>query len=85
MVDDSDGSRPELTFSGENGEQVLARHFSYVQRRDMGGSVLFPDRDAVVEHVSSTLTRAHLTHRVPEFDGPLRVTSDNVLFVAIAR
>ncbi|MCZ4496466.1 MAG: hypothetical protein JWM25_1049 [Thermoleophilia bacterium] len=79
----SDGdSAPELDFSSENGEQVLQRHFPHVDVRPMFGHATFPDHAAAVAHIKTTLTRAHLADRLPHFEGPLRVTTTNTMFVA---
>lgn len=73
---------PDLEFGSENGAEVLARHFDHVETRSMGGHATFPDHAAAVRHIRATLTRAHLAERLEPFDGPLRVTTDNVMFVA---
>jgi SAM-dependent methyltransferase len=78
-----DGSdAPELAFSTDNGLEVLQRHFEQVEQRSMAGHATFPDYDAALAHVRTTLTRAHLAERLPRFDGPLRVTTSNAMFVA---
>src|SRR5262249_25074741 len=52
-------SWPESTFSAENGEWGLLRHFTIVERRDVRGTLTFPDRDAVHDYVSSLVTKSH--------------------------
>ena len=81
MVSDGD-SAPQLEFSSENGAAVLERHFERVEVRPMFGHATFPDREAALRHIRSTLTRAHLAERLPRFEGPLRVTTTNSMFVA---
>lgn len=78
-----DGSdAPELEFSTDNGTEVLRRHFGQVEQRSMAGHATFPDHAAAVAHIRTTLTRAHLADRLPWFDGPLRATTSNAMFVA---
>jgi SAM-dependent methyltransferase len=69
------------TFSAENAEGVLLRHFTIVERRDVRGTVTFPDREAVHGYVSSLVTKAHLADSLPSFDGPLSVSRHAVVFV----
>jgi SAM-dependent methyltransferase len=78
------GAAPELEFSTENGLDVLRRHFPEVEQRSMAGHAIFPDHAAAVAHIRTTLTRSHLADRLPRFDGPLRVTTSNSMFVARA-
>jgi SAM-dependent methyltransferase len=75
-------SWPESTFSAENGEWGLLRHFTIVERRDVRGTLTFPDREAVHDYVSSLVTKAHLADALPFFDGPLTVSRHCVVFVA---
>jgi len=69
-------------FWSENGEGILARHFARVERRDVLGTVVFPDPEALRSLVAVTITRAHLADRVPRFDGPFRARSAHCVFVA---
>lgn len=81
LVDATDS--PGLwTFSRENGEEILKRHFPSVERRDITSTLLFPDRDAVVRYISAAPTRKHLAEKVPQFDGPFRTRLLHTLFVA---
>lgn len=77
-----EGAAPALAFSTENGADVLGRHFPKVETRPMAGHATFPDHAAAVAHIRTTLTRAHLADRLPHFDGPLRVSTTNTMFVA---
>jgi SAM-dependent methyltransferase len=81
MVGDG-ADAPDLEFSTENGLEVLQRHFEHVEQRSMAGTATFPSHEAAVAHIRTTLTRAHLAERLPHFDGPLRVTTSNSMFVA---
>ncbi|MCW2928623.1 MAG: class SAM-dependent methyltransferase [Thermoleophilia bacterium] len=77
-----EGTAPALRFSNENGAEVLGRHFTDVEQRSMAGTATFPDHAAAVRHVRTSLTRAHLADQLEPFDGPLRVTTTNTMFVA---
>ncbi|MGH2932905.1 MAG: class I SAM-dependent methyltransferase [Gaiellaceae bacterium] len=70
------------TFSGDNGEELLRRVFPHVETRDAAGGVTFPDRDAVLSYVRSSMTLFEGKDDVPAFDGPLTVRRSPVIFVA---
>jgi SAM-dependent methyltransferase len=72
--------REPSSFSRENGEQLLRSHFARVERRDAFGSVVFPSVREAQEYVDASVVFA--AHRLPELDGPLRVTTAPVVFVA---
>jgi SAM-dependent methyltransferase len=79
----ADGSdAPELAFSTDNGLEVLAPHFEHVEQRSMAGHATLPDHAAALAHIRTTLTRSHLAERLDYFDGPLRVSTSNAMFVA---
>jgi SAM-dependent methyltransferase len=70
-----------LSFSAENGAWPLLRHFTVVERRDIHGTVTFPDREAACRYVTSLSAAAHLAERLPSFEGPLHATRHAVVFV----
>ena len=72
---------PSDGFSAESGEWPLLRHFTIVERRDVRGTVTFPDREAARRYVAASPTRAHLADRLPSFDGPLIASRYVVVFV----
>lgn len=72
--------REPSSFSGENGEELLRGHFAAVDRRDADGVIVFPGRREVQEFVDSSIVLSG--HRLPEFDGPFRVVTAPVVFVA---
>lgn len=74
--------RVALSFSRENGESLLRRHFPQVVRLDVETPVVFPDWEAARGYVASTITRRHLAERLPRFDGPLRAHCATAVFVA---
>jgi SAM-dependent methyltransferase len=69
------------SFARENGGTILGSAFEKVKCRLVRGAVTFPNREEVRTYVSSTLTRAHLADRLPNFDGPLVAHSDFAVFV----
>jgi SAM-dependent methyltransferase len=68
-------------FSAESGQWPLLRHFTIVERRDVRGTVTFPDRDAAYRYVAASSVRSHLAERLPFFAGPLRASRHVVVFV----
>jgi SAM-dependent methyltransferase len=74
------GSRSD-SFSAENGEWPLLRHFTIVERRDVHGTVTFADREAAHRYVSASPRWSQLADRLPFFDGPLEASRHVVVFV----
>ena len=72
---------PDLTFHGENGAEILGRHFARVERRDASGWVAFPDRAAAQAYVDSSISWGR-GRQLPQFEGGLRVRSAPHVFVA---
>jgi SAM-dependent methyltransferase len=77
-----DYPRPSRPFTAENGAQVLGRHFSQVERRDVEATLVFPDRAAVQRYVDSSFFAAAVEKRVPEVPEPFRVRTVQAVFVA---
>ena len=48
------GDAVRTTFSSENGEESLRRHFDTVTRRDVETQALFPDRDSALAYLRSS-------------------------------
>jgi hypothetical protein len=74
--------RYRLVFSSENGETLLSEQFDQVERRDVIGTVAFPDREAVRRYMASTIKACHLTDDVPAFSGPFSATRCNTVVTA---
>jgi ubiquinone/menaquinone biosynthesis C-methylase UbiE len=77
-------SRQPLSFTRENGEALLQPYFTRVERRDIDGSLVFPDTQALRTFVASTIDSAHLAPNVPELAGPFTATTRHVVFMASA-
>ena len=74
--------RDPLSFNHANGAELLRRHFSKVEQRDVSATVTFPDSQTMRAFVAATIDRAHLAPKVPEIEGPFRATTRHVVFVA---
>jgi len=72
----------DYVFGRENGEEVLRRSFSRVERRDIDGGLTFPDYEAARAYVAASPVRSHLAERLPYFDGPLVARRLISVFVA---
>lgn len=71
---------PVYSFSAENGEEQLRRHFGRVERLDASGVVRFPDRAAVQAYVDAAITfSGDVPEDVPE---PFVVPRSSTVFVA---
>jgi SAM-dependent methyltransferase len=68
-------------FSAENGEAALRRHFAAVERRDVRGTVTFPDYETARDFIAASPTRPELAARLPCFNEPLMCSRDVVVFV----
>jgi ubiquinone/menaquinone biosynthesis C-methylase UbiE len=75
--------RVESSFSAENGEEQLRRHFAVVERREAYGSIVFPSRKEAQEYLDHSISWAG--RQLPQFEGPLRVRRAPVIFVAEKR
>ncbi len=74
--------RPRWRFSGDDGAELLARHFGSVEVRDAGGVIRFPSRGTVIDYIESAAGLFGHPAHVPEFDLPLVVRRHPVIFVA---
>jgi ubiquinone/menaquinone biosynthesis C-methylase UbiE len=70
-----------FNFRSENGEEVLARHFPWLQRREARGWVTM-DREAIRRFAESLDEFGSSLIQVPESDEPLRVRRHSTVFVA---
>jgi SAM-dependent methyltransferase len=74
------GSSVPVSFTAENGEELLRRHFSAVELRDATGYAIFEPGEAVA------YIRASMSifggNPIPEITEPIRVTAAPMIFVA---
>lgn len=74
------GVTAQSSFNAENGEELLARHFLAVERRDAEGHAMFePDEAIAYLQASEALWSGG---PLPQIDAPIRVTKAPVVFVA---
>lgn len=74
--------RREITFDRENGAAQLEPYFERVERRDANATVVFPTSDAIRVFVAASMTRAHLSGKVPEIAEPFAARYRHTVFVA---
>lgn len=72
----------EITFDRENGAAQLEPYFEQVERRDADATVVFPTSDAIRVFVAASMTRAHLSGKVPEIAEPFSARYRHTVFVA---
>jgi ubiquinone/menaquinone biosynthesis C-methylase UbiE len=77
-----DSSQSEVSFSRENGQELLLRHFSRVERHDIDNVLVFRCADELRRYVAASMMRPHLVDRVPDFEGPFRAATRCCMFVA---
>ena len=49
--------RPTLSFTLENGEALLSRHFNRVERHDLPGALVFPEPQPLIDYLASMCER----------------------------
>jgi ubiquinone/menaquinone biosynthesis C-methylase UbiE len=74
--------RQSFSFSLENGESALRRHFTNVVVKPVEGWVTFPDTAAARDYVAASIILGDLAEHVPELHSPLRARRLNGVFVA---
>jgi SAM-dependent methyltransferase len=72
----------QMSFSRENGEQALRRHFGHVRRTDVDGTVTFTDREALQAYVRALGIWKRDADAVPDLTEPIVATTRNAIFVA---
>jgi SAM-dependent methyltransferase len=82
LIDDGIETREPLSFSSENGAELLGKRFAHVERREVEASLVFPTTESIREFVASTIDRAHLAPRVPDITEPFRATTRHAIFIA---
>jgi SAM-dependent methyltransferase len=73
---------PARDFSRENGEELLRRHFSQIERRDVDATLVFPDEAAVHRYVDSTVFAHAVPRPLPSVEGAFRSRTRTTVFVA---
>ena len=81
LYDLTGGERRDSAFSGENGADVLGRHFAQVERHDVEVRAVFADRTAAAAYLE-TLERGDLAARLPADMGRLVARGATTVFAA---
>jgi len=81
LYDLTGGERRDSAFSGENGADVLGRHFARVERHDVEVRAVFADRTAAAAYLE-TLERGDLAARLPADMGRLVARGATTVFAA---
>lgn len=76
------GEQAVLSFRSENGEELLARRFARVERRDVEARVTVADADKVRRYLASSNRGKAFADSVPELPEPLVTGSRTTVFVA---
>ena len=75
--------RGHVSFSRENGREILSRHFATVEQHDVDGWVTFADRDAVQRYIDTLDTLLQRSrYVVGPVEGELRAGARVTVFVA---
>ena len=74
------GDALETTFSSENGEQSLRRHFTDVRREELATRAVFADHAAAAAYLDTL--QDGFDWALPEFDGPREYAGHVTVFVA---
>jgi SAM-dependent methyltransferase len=72
----------DASFSGDNGEGTLARHFDAIERREGHGTTRFPTREAVASYAQSLTVFRELEFQVDNVAVPMTARCHNAIFVA---
>ncbi|HEU5066507.1 MAG TPA: class I SAM-dependent methyltransferase [Gaiellaceae bacterium] len=73
---------PTLSFSRENGRNLLLRHFRDVEQVDCDAVLVFPTRERLVRYVSALPLARDAADRVPELTEPFRLPNKGTVFLA---
>lgn len=77
---DAGGGPVRTTFSSENGEESLHRHFANVTREDLRPRAVFADHASAVAYLESS--REDVVWVLPPFEGPREYAGAATVFVA---
>jgi SAM-dependent methyltransferase len=74
--------RPPLSFSRENGRDLLLGHFRHVEQVDCDGALVFPTRERLVRYVRALPLARDAADCVPELTEPFRLPVKMSVFLA---
>ena len=75
-------AQPPLSFSRENGRDLLLRCFRHVEQVDCDGALVFPSRERLVRYVEALPAARDAAGRVPELTEPFRLPVKMTVFEA---
>jgi SAM-dependent methyltransferase len=75
-------AQPPLSFSRENGRQLLSRYFNQVDQRDCDAALVFPTRDRLVRYVDAIPPMRGSATRIPELNEPFALPDKTTVFLA---
>ncbi len=73
---------PPLSFSRENGRDLLLRSFRRVEQVDCDAVLVFPTRERLVRYVRALVVGRDAADRVPELTEPFRLPDKGTVFQA---
>lgn len=73
---------PPLSFSRENGRELLLRHFRDVEQIDCDSALVFPTRERLARFVQALPLARELAGSVPELEEPFRLPVKMTVFQA---
>jgi SAM-dependent methyltransferase len=75
-------AEPPLSFSRENGRDLLRRYFHRVEQLDCDAILVFPTRERLVRYVRALVLARDAADRVPELTEPFRLPDKSTVFQA---
>lgn len=73
---------PPLSFSRENGRDLLLRHFRHVEQVDCDAVLVFPTRERLVRYLRALVDARDAADRVPGLTEPFRLPVKSTAFQA---
>jgi SAM-dependent methyltransferase len=84
LFDEKIPDSPPLSFSRENGRDLLLRSFRHVEQIDCNGVLVFPTRERLVRYVGALVDARDAVDRVPALTEPFRLPCKTTVFQASA-
>jgi SAM-dependent methyltransferase len=85
LFDEETPASPPLSFSRENGRDLLLRYFRHVKRIDCDSTLVFPNRERLVRYVRALPLARDAADSVPELTQPFRLPEKATVFQAGTR
>ena len=75
-------AQPPLSFSRENGRDLLLRHFRDIEQIDCDATLVFPTRERLVRYVRALVLARGAADYVPKLTEPFRLPEKSTVFQA---